>query len=116
VPGLADTRLTGVKAALDLELWSGATASLLVGGGYVRWLSAQDLIGGSVPFFRGGSAYATELTAGVSVALAPWLSVRLQGEYLSTRYAFEPDPTGVYRAAGAADVTSAGRLALRAAW
>jgi len=116
VPGLADTRLAGAKAALDLELWSGAPVSLLVGGGYVRWLSAQDLVAGSVPFFPGGSASALELTAGVSLSLARWLSLRLQGEYGSTRYAFDPDPTGVYRATGATDVIWEGRLALRAAW
>jgi hypothetical protein len=114
IPGLADAKLSGVKGGLDLEFRSGRSLSFLMGGGYVKWTTAQDLVEGSVAFFPGGSASAIELEVGMSVAVLRWLSIRLLGEYSSTRYSFEADPTGVYSASGARDTYLGGRLVLRA--
>jgi hypothetical protein len=112
VPGLPDANLSGFRGGLDLELPLGESFALLLGGGYARWLGAQDLIGGSRAFFPGGSAWAVDAEGGISVAIAGPVSTRLVGEYRSTRYQLDPDPTGVYRASTASDTHLGGRLTL----
>jgi hypothetical protein len=112
VPGLPDAKLSGVRGGLDLELPLGESFALLLGGGYARWLSAQDLIAAPRAFFPGGSAWAADTEAGVSVSIGGPVSARLVGEYRSTRYQLDPDPTGVYRASRASDTHLGGRLTL----
>ncbi|MFL5262093.1 MAG: hypothetical protein ACJ79L_06775 [Anaeromyxobacteraceae bacterium] len=112
VPGLPDANLSGVRGGLDLELPVGRSFALLLGGGYARWLDAQDLIGGSRAFFPGGSAWALDAEGGASVAIAGPVSARFVGEYRSTRYRLDRDPTGVYRASTASDTHLGGRLTL----
>ncbi|MFL5270807.1 MAG: hypothetical protein ACJ79E_01910, partial [Anaeromyxobacteraceae bacterium] len=116
VPGLPDAKLSGVKGGLELELRLADRFSLLAGGGYVRWLAAQDLVQGGVVFFPGGSASALELEGGFSVGLAGPFALRLIGEYSSTRYTLDPDPSGVYSAKGARDTYLGARLMLRASY
>ncbi|HET9598907.1 MAG TPA: hypothetical protein VFP65_25265 [Anaeromyxobacteraceae bacterium] len=116
ITGLADARLSGVKGGLDLEIGSGRTLSFLLGGGYVKWTTAKDLVRGEVAFFPGGSAWALELEGGLALNIVGAISIRLLGEYSSTRYAFDADPTGVYSASGATDTYAGGRLLLRASF
>jgi hypothetical protein len=113
IPGLPDARLSGVRAGLLVEVPVHPVVSLVAGGGYVRWLAAKDLVKGDVPFFPGGSAYALEAEAGLSVALAAPLSLRAIGEYSSTRYSLDRDTSGQYVATGARDAYAGGRIALR---
>jgi len=116
IAGLADARLSGVKGGLDLEVGAGRRLSFLLGGGYVKWTTAQDLVKGEVAFFPGGSASAVEIEGGLALAVLGSISIRALGEYSSTRYAFDADPTGVYRATGARDTYLGGRLLLRASY
>jgi hypothetical protein len=112
--GFPDSDLSGVKVGLGLEIPLGARFGLLLGGGYVMWTDAKDLVEGDVPFFPGGSAQALEAEAGLSVALGRWLSLRVLGEYSSTTYDLDPDPSGTYVATGATDTYLGGRAMLRA--
>jgi hypothetical protein len=113
VPGLPDAKLSGVKGSLDLELRLTDGLALLLGGGYVRWMAAQDLVQGAVAFFPGGSASAIELEGGLSLRITGPIEARLLGEYSSTRYALEADPSGIYSAQGARDTYLGARLMLR---
>lgn len=113
VAGLPNANLSGVKGGLDLEIPLGRAFTVLLGGGYVKWLTAKDLVKGSVPFFPGGSAYAIEAEAGLSVAISGPFSVRILGEYSSTSYTLDPDPSGTYQATGAKDRYMSGRAMLR---
>jgi hypothetical protein len=112
IPGLPDADLSGVKASLGVEIPVGGAVSVLIGAGYVRWTTAKDLVG--VGFFPSGSAYALEADAGLSVALAGMLSLRILGEMSSTRYSLTPSPGGTYQANGATDQYLGGRAMLRA--
>lgn len=112
VPGLPDARLSGPKGALDLEVRVGSRLTLLVGGGYVRWLEAKDLLEGAVSFFPGGSAWAIEGEAGLALRLTELLWLRLVAEASRTRYTFDPDPSGTYAASGATDAYVGTRLTL----
>lgn len=112
IPGLPDADLSGVKASLGAEIPIGGAVTVLVGVGYVKWTTARDLVGAG--FFRSGSAYALEADAGLSVALAGMLSLRLLGEVSSTRYSLTPSPGGTYQATGATDQYLGGRAMLRA--
>lgn len=114
VPGLPDARLEGVKLGADLGVPIGARFALLLGGGWVHWTSSKDLVDGDVAFFPSGSASALEAEAGFAVAFARRLSVRLVGEYSSTRYSLDADVTGRYRATEATDRYLGGRASLRA--
>jgi hypothetical protein len=114
IPGLPDARLSGVRGSLDLELPLGRRFALLLGGGYVQWLGAQDLIAGTVAFFPGGSAWAADAEGGIAAALWGPLSARLVGELRSTRYRLDADPAGVYTASGASDTQYGARFTLRA--
>jgi len=113
IAGLPDADLAGVRAGLGLELPLGRSLSFVAAGGYVRWLTARDLLDGRVPFFPGGAAWAMELEAGLAVAISGSFSLRVAGEYATTRYALDPDPDGIYRARAAADGQLLGRLAVR---
>ncbi len=103
-----------MKVGARLEVPVGARFALLVGGGWVRWTSAPDLVEGDVAFFPSGSASALEAEAGLSLAFTRRLSVRMLGEYSSTRYALDADATGTYRASEATDRYLGGRAAMRA--
>jgi hypothetical protein len=63
-------------------------------------------------FFPGGSAWAVDGEAGLSVSISGPVSARLVADYRSTRYQLDPDPTGVYRASGATDTHLGGRFTL----
>lgn len=114
VAGLADAALGGVRAGLGLEAPVAGRALAILGGGYTRWLTARDLIGG--PYFPGGAAWAADLEAGLGWALGPGLQLRLAGRWSMTQYAFDPHPEGIYRASGARDQELTGWLSARAAW
>jgi hypothetical protein len=116
ISGLANSRLSGVRGGLDVEIGAGRALSLLLGGGYVKWVTAQDLVKGEVAFFPGGSAWAVELEGGIALALVGPMSIRALAEYASTRYALDPDPSGVYSARGARDTYLGGRVLLRASY
>ena len=112
--GFPDSDLSGVKLGLGLEVPLGGRFGLVVGGGYVMWTTAKDLVDGDVPFFPDGSAHALEAEAGLSVALVGPISLRVLGEYSSTTYDLDPDPSGTYAATGATDTYLGGRAMLRA--
>jgi len=112
IAGLPDANLSGVKAGAGAEIPLGSAVSILLGVGYVKWTTAKDLVGDG--FFPGGSAYALEAEAGVSVALSGLLSLRILGEYSGTKYSLQPDPSGTYQATGATDRYLGGRAMLRA--
>jgi hypothetical protein len=114
VPGLPDAHLQGVKAGVALAVPVASRFALLLGAGYVHWTSSADLVRGDVSFFPSGSASAIEAEAGFSVALFRRFSIRLLGEYSSTAYALDPDPTGAYRASRATDRYLGGRASMRA--
>jgi hypothetical protein len=103
IAGLPDADLSGLRLGLDAEAPVTPGVSVLLGAGWVRWLSARELIKGSPAYFPGGSAWALELEAGASLALSGPLSLRLLGEYASTRYALDADPSGTYAATSAED-------------
>ena len=113
IAGLPDAHLQGVKGGLGLAVPVASWLSLLLDGSYVQWTSSKDLVKGDVPFFPSGSAAAIELEAGLSVAFSARLSLKVLGEYGSTSYSLDPDPTGTYRASGATDRFLGGRAALR---
>jgi hypothetical protein len=112
IPGLPDANLSGVKAGVGAEIPVSDAVSILLGVGYVKWTTAGDLVGDG--FFPGGSAYALEGEAGLSVALGGLLSLRVVGEYSRTHTSLEPDPSGTYQASGATDQYLGGRIMLRA--
>jgi len=114
IPGLPNAHLRGVRIGSGLSVPIAARYALLFGAGYVFWTSSGDLVQGNVPFFPSGSASALEVEAGISVALRGPLSARIVGEYSSTRYSLDPDPTGAYRASRATDRYAGGRASIRA--
>ena len=112
VPGLPDSRLSGVAGALRIEVPLGEAVTLLLGGSYTRWLSARDLLGDG--FFPAGSAYALEADAGVGVVIYGPLSLRALGVYDTTRYVLEVGQRPLYRAIAAGDSQVGGRVTARA--
>ncbi|MGB8933206.1 MAG: hypothetical protein WCC48_18325, partial [Anaeromyxobacteraceae bacterium] len=112
IPGLADARLSGVTAGMGAEARLGRVV-ILGRGGYVRWIEAKELVGGTPAFFPGGSARAIEAEAGIGVGLWGALSLRAIGEYGLTRYSLDPDPTGTYAAARAEDRILGARVVAR---
>jgi hypothetical protein len=111
--GLPNANLSGVKGALNLEIPLGGSFSVLLGGGYVKWLTAKDLVKGDLTFFPGGSAYAIEAEAGVAWGFYGPLSLRVLGEYSSTKYTLEAAPPGGFQATSAKDEYIGGRAMLR---
>jgi hypothetical protein len=113
-PGLPLQSMLGVSAGLKLEIPIGSWFLILLGGDYVFWFQKQQLIGNSNPtYFPSGNAGAFEFEAGVGFYLFGPLSLRLLGEYSSTSYSFNADPTGTYTATGATDRLIGGKATLR---
>ncbi|HTN52465.1 MAG TPA: hypothetical protein VML50_08705, partial [Anaeromyxobacter sp.] len=113
IAGLPDAQLRGVRVAVGGEIPLGDRFGLLLSGGWIPWLQAQDLVKGSPPFFPGGSAWALEVEGGVSIVLGGPFSLRLLGQYSRTSYTLHPDPTGTYQATGATDAYFGGRAMVR---
>jgi hypothetical protein len=113
VSGFPDSHLTGVKAAVGMELPVGAV-TFLAGARGVRWLSAKDLVAGSPAFFPGGNAWALEAEAGLQFTVAGPLSLKIVGDWSGTRFSLDPDPTGSYRATSAQDNYMGVRASVRA--
>ncbi len=111
IAGLPGANLRGVKGALNVEVPVGSGFALLLGGGYVKWVGAKDLIEGG--FFPGGTAYAIEAEGGFSLALFGPISLRMLFEYSSTKYSLNPDLTNTYSATSAKDEYIGGRAMLR---
>lgn len=112
IPGLPDAHLSGPKASLAAEVRLGDRIELHLGGGWVRWLEAADLVEGDPPFFPGGSASGLEAEAGVAYRLSRRMGVRITAEASRTRYDLDPDPTGTYVAEGATDLRAGVRLGI----
>jgi hypothetical protein len=113
-PGLPLQSLLGVSAGLKVEIPIGSWFVILLGGDYVFWFQKQQLIGNSNPtYFPSGSAGALEFEAGFGIYIVGPLSVRLLGQYSSTKYSFDADPTGTYTATGATDRLIGGRATVR---
>jgi hypothetical protein len=103
IPGLPNSDLSGVKVGLSAEARVASRISILAGLGWVKWLTAKELIDGDPAFFPGASAAALEAELGAGVAIWGPLSVRVLGQYASTRYQLDPDATGTYAATSAED-------------
>jgi hypothetical protein len=103
IPGLPDSDLSGVRVALAAEARVTSRITILAALGWVKWLTARELIDGSPPYFPGSSAAALEAEVGVGVAVWGPLAVRVLGEYSSTSYQLDPDPTGTWAATSAED-------------
>lgn len=116
IAGLPDADLGGVAAGLAAELPVLGRLTALAGVRYVAWTSARELVGGTPPYFPGGSAAALEGELGVDVRIWGPASARLVVEYGSTRYALDADPSGTYAATSATDEVGSARLLLRAAY
>jgi hypothetical protein len=114
IAGLPDADLSGFAAKLAVELRVARAVKLLLGGGYVAWLTARDLIEGDVPYFPGDSAYALEAEGGIDVALVAPVSLRIVGQYSGTSYTLDPDPTGTYVAEDATDRFVSAHASIRA--
>jgi hypothetical protein len=113
ISGLPDADLAGVRGSIGAEIPVGGSALILAEGGYVKWLTARDLVKGQPAFFPGKSAWALEAQAGASVALSGSISLRLLLEYASTKYSLSPDTTGTYVATSATDRHLGGRAMVR---
>jgi hypothetical protein len=113
IPGLPDADLAGVTIGLGAEARVASGVTLLAGAGWVEWLTARDLIKGSPSFFPGGRAWGLEAEFGVGVALWGPLSLRVLGEYASTRYTLQADPSGTYGASRAEDRLLGARAMVR---
>lgn len=113
IAGLPDAELSGLRGGVGCELPLGRSLSLTAAAGYVRWLTARELVDSRGPFFPGGAAWALEAEAGLSVAISGSVSLALGGELTRTRYSLRPDPDGIYRADAASDSQLLGRVALR---
>jgi len=116
IPGLPDAELSGVEGRLGAELALTPGVTLLAGAGYVRWLSAGDLVEGDPAYFPGGDASALEAELGADVAVGGPFSVRVVAELSTTTYDLDPDPSGTYRADGADDRFVGAHAAVRAAF
>jgi hypothetical protein len=103
IQGLPEADLAGVAGRLGAEIRIARPVKLLLGAGYVWWLTARDLVDGDPAYFPDGSAAALEGEAGLDVAVAGRVSLRVVGQYSSTAYDLDPDPTGTYVATGATD-------------
>jgi hypothetical protein len=116
IDGLPNTDLSGVKIALDAELALGGRVVLLAGAGWVKWLTARELIDGSPPYFPSQGAWALEAELGVGVRIWGPISLRLVGDYSSTTYTLRADPGGAYQATGAEDRLLGARAVVRGTW
>jgi len=114
IDGLPNGDLSGVRVALGAEARLGGRFTLLASLGWVKWLTARELIEGDPPYFPGAGASGLEATVGAGVALWGPLSLRLLGQYASTRYTLDPDPTGTYVASSAEERILGLRATLRA--
>lgn len=114
-PGLPLQALTGISVGLKFEIPIGSWFVILLGGDYVFWINKHQLIGNpqNPVYFPSGHAGAIEFEAGVGFYLFGPLSVRALGEYSSTSYSFDADPTGTYTATGATDRLIGGRAVIR---
>jgi len=113
IPGLPNSDLSGVRVGLSAEARVARRLTILAGLGWVKWLTAKELIDGDPAYFPGSGASGLEAEIGAGVAIWGPLSVRLLGTYASTRYTLDPDPTGTYAATGAEDRYLGMRAVLR---
>jgi hypothetical protein len=113
IPGLPNSDLSGVRVGLSAEARVASRLTILAGLGWVKWLTAKELIEGDPAYFPGSGASGLEAEVGAGVAIWGPLSVRLLGTYASTRYTLDPDPTGTYAATGAEDRYLGMRAVLR---
>ncbi len=103
IPGLPNSDLSGVRVGLSAEARVASRVTILAGVGWVDWLTARELIQGEPAFFPGSGASGLEAEVGAGVAVGGPISLRLLGQYASTRYRLTPDPTGTYAATSAED-------------
>ncbi|HET9597736.1 MAG TPA: hypothetical protein VFP65_19260, partial [Anaeromyxobacteraceae bacterium] len=115
LPGLADQALTGVEVRVGFALRATGGLTLLAAAAYVHWMEAGGLVGDSDALFPAGSAYGLEAEAGLDLRVAGPVSLRVVGEYGTTRYALDPDPAGLRSADGARDTALGGRVGVRIA-
>jgi hypothetical protein len=92
-----------VRVGLSAEARVASRITILAGLGWVKWLTAKELIDGDPAYFPGSDASGLEAEIGAGVVVWGPLSVRVLGTYASTRYTLDPDPTGTYAATGAED-------------
>jgi hypothetical protein len=111
--GLPNGDLSGVRVALSAEAPVATRFTVLAGLGWTKWLTAKELIKGDPAFFPGSSAWGLEAEVGAGVAISGPLSVRILGQYASTRYTLDPDPTGTYAATSAESRSLGLRAVLR---
>lgn len=103
IPGLPNSDLSGVRVGLSAEARVAHRVTVLAGLGWVKWMTAKELIDGSPAYFPGSSAAGLEAEVGAGMAVWGQVSVRILGQYASTRYTLAPDPTGTYVASSAED-------------
>ena len=114
IEGLPDASLSGFEARLDLEAPVGGF-TLLAGGGYTMWTSAEELVEGG--FFGSGSARAFQVEGGAAFAISRPLSLRAVVVYDATSYSGLADPaSGIGTASGASDRYLGARVTVRAEW
>jgi hypothetical protein len=114
IPGLPEADLSGFAAKVGGELRALARVKVLLAVGYVRWVTARDLVEGDVAYFPGGSASALETEAGADVALSGPFSIRVLAQLSNTSYDLDADPTGTYVASDATDRFVSAHASLRA--
>jgi hypothetical protein len=108
--GLPNSSLSGLESSLRLDIPVSRSLSILAGGSYVYWWSAQQLVG-STSFYSSGSAGALEAKAGLSLQVWGPLSLRGLWFYSVTSYTLGAT-TQPYLATGAKDQYVGGRLTL----
>jgi hypothetical protein len=111
VRGLPDSSLGGLCGSLGIEVSVAPRYTILVGGGYVKWLGLADMVGPS--YFPSGRAQALEASLGLGVAILGPLSLRALGFYSGTWYTLEASPSSPYQATGATETFFGGRLVVR---
>ncbi|MBI5070164.1 MAG: hypothetical protein HZB56_18170 [Deltaproteobacteria bacterium] len=111
--GLPDTKLSGLRGGLALELPVAPRFTLLIDVAYLRWLTARELVKGTPAFFGGGSAWGLDASGGLGVRLFGPFSIRALVGYSLTRYSLK-SPTGAYQATAASDAVLRGSATLRA--
>jgi hypothetical protein len=114
IDGLPDAKLSGYEARVDLEAPVGGL-TLVAGGGYTMWTSAEELVEGD-GFFGSGSARGIEVEGGLQFRILRSVFVRAVVVYDSTSYSSLGDPAGAFDASGATDKYFGGRATLRAEW
>ncbi len=108
--GLPKISISALRLGIDTEIVPSSAFRIIVKADFFDTLSAPDLI--SADYFKKGSGFGIEATAGVAVGLVAGLDVRVLGVFQDAIFSFSSTPADTYQAKGASELHIGGQVLL----